>query len=86
MFLSPGFFTLETRNMRGRWVWAAVCQGAGALTLWPLTFTCFLFIFLGLYPKQTEVPRLGVQSEQQQRPAYTTATPTPDLSHVCHLY
>ena len=32
-----------------------------------------------------EVPRLGVQSELQL-PAYTTATATQDLSHVCELH
>ena len=32
-----------------------------------------------------EVPRLGVQSELQL-PAYTTATATPDPSHVCDLH
>ena len=32
-----------------------------------------------------EVPRLGVESELQ-RPAYTTATATQDLSHVCDLH
>ena len=31
-----------------------------------------------------EVPRLGVQSELQL-PAYTTATATRDLSHICDL-
>ena len=32
-----------------------------------------------------EVPRLGVELELQL-PAYTTATATQDLSHVCNLY
>ena len=32
-----------------------------------------------------EVPRLGVESELQL-PAYTTATETWDLSHVCDLH
>ena len=32
-----------------------------------------------------EVPRLGVSSELQL-PACTTATATPDLSHVCNLH
>ena len=32
-----------------------------------------------------EVPRLGVKSELQLQ-AYTIATATWDLSHVCHLY
>jgi len=32
-----------------------------------------------------EVPRLGVESELQL-PAYTTATATPDLSHICELH
>ena len=32
-----------------------------------------------------EVPRLGVESELQL-PACTTATATPDLSHICNLH
>ena len=32
-----------------------------------------------------EVPRLGVESEPQLA-AYTTATATLDLSHVCNLH
>ena len=32
-----------------------------------------------------EGPRLGVESELQMQ-AYTTATATPDLSHVCNLH
>ena len=32
-----------------------------------------------------EVPRLGIQLELQLL-AYTTATATQDLSHVCHLH
>ena len=51
MFLSPGFFTRETRNMHGRWARAAVCQGAGALTLWPLTFTMLSFHFFRVTPE-----------------------------------
>ena len=34
--------------------------------------------------KHIEVPRQGVKSELQL-PAYTIATATPDLSHVCDL-
>ena len=33
-----------------------------------------------------QVPRLGVQSEELQLPAYTTATATLDLSHICDLH
>ena len=32
-----------------------------------------------------DVPRLGVEPELQL-PAYSTATATPDLSHVCDLH
>ena len=32
-----------------------------------------------------EVPRLGVESELQLQ-AYTTATATPDPSHICDLH
>ena len=44
----------------------------------------FLFVcsFLGLHMWHMEVPRLRVESELQL-PAYTTATATQDLSHVC---
>ena len=57
-----------------------------------LLFLLFLFFiyfillcFLGLHPWHMEVPKLGVESELQL-PAYTTATATPNLSHVCHLH
>ena len=46
---------------------------------------CFIFIFLGPNPRHMEVPRLGVESELQLL-AYTTATATPDLSHVCDIH
>ena len=45
----------------------------------------FFFCFLGLHPRHMEVPRLGVKLELQLL-AYTTATATQDLSHVCDLY
>ena len=32
-----------------------------------------------------EVPRLGVESELQNMPAYTTAPATTDSSHICDL-
>ena len=42
------------------------------------------FFILGLYPWHMEVPRLRVKSELPL-PAYTTATATPDLSHLFDL-
>ena len=45
----------------------------------------YLFCFSGPHPRHMEVPRLGVQSELQL-PAYTTATATPDSSHVCNIH
>ena len=42
-------------------------------------------VFLGLYLWPMEVPRLGVEWELQL-PGSTTATATPDLSHVCDLH
>lgn len=45
----------------------------------------FFFVFLGLYSRHMEVPRLGVESELQLL-AYTTAIGTPDLSCVCYLH
>ena len=47
-----------------------------------LTFLCF---FPGLHLRHMEVPRLGVESELQL-PVYTTATATPDPSHVYNLH
>ena len=44
-----------------------------------------LLVFLGLHLWHMEVPRLGVKSELQL-PAYTTATATWDLSHICDLH
>ena len=43
------------------------------------------FVFLGLHVQHMEVSRLGVESELQL-PAYTTATPMPDLSRLCSLH
>ena len=43
------------------------------------------FIFSGPHLWHMEIPRLGVQLELQL-PAYTTATATPDPSHVCNLH
>ena len=40
------------------------------------------FVFLGLYPRHMEVPRLGVELELQL-PASTTATATQNLSCIC---
>ena len=42
-----------------------------------------IFLNLGLHLWHMEASRLGVQLEQL--PAYTTATATPDPSHVCDL-
>jgi len=51
-----------------------------------LLFYLFIFAcFLGLHLWPIEVPRLGVKLEQQLL-AYTTATATPHLSHVCNLH
>ena len=50
-----------------------------------LCFCLFVFAFLGPHVQHMEVPRLGIESELQL-PAYTTATATPDPSHVCDLH
>ena len=47
-------------------------------------FVC-LFGFLGPYPWNMEVPRLGVKSKLQLL-AYTTAKAMPDPSHICDLH
>ena len=54
------------------------------LVVWGLFFS-FFFFFLGSNPRHMEVPRLGVQLEQQL-PAYATATATRDPSHICDLH
>ena len=46
---------------------------------------CVSFVFFGLHLQHMGVPRLGVKSKLQL-PAYTTATATWDLSHVCDLH
>ena len=43
-------------------------------------------VYLGPYPWYMNVPRLRIESEELQLPAYITATATPDPSHVCDLY
>ena len=52
-------------------------------------FVCFLgfffFCFLGPHLEHMEGPGLGVKSELQLT-AYTTASATPDPSHVCDLH
>ena len=48
-------------------------------------FILFYFCFLGLHLWHMEVPRLGVESEQQL-PAYTTAIATLDPSRICDLH
>ena len=45
----------------------------------------FFFVFLGLHLGHMEVPSLGVELELQLL-AYTTATATWNLSHVCNLH
>ena len=62
--------------------------GLGLTKIWDF----FLFVFwgsfsvlLGPHPRQTEVPRLGVQSELWLL-AYTTTTATPDPSLIYDLH
>ena len=45
----------------------------------------FIYVILGPHLQHVEVPRLGVASELQV-PAYTTATATPVLNHICNLH
>ena len=49
-----------------------------------LSFFLSFFVFLGPHPWHMEFPRLGVKSELQLQ-AYTTATASQDLSHICDL-
>ena len=50
----------------------------------PFFFFFPFFCVLWLNPRHVEVPRIGVESELQLQ-AYTTATATPDPSHIYHL-
>ena len=53
------------------------------LKLLTFFFFFFCFFFLGVHPQHMEVPRLGVKSESS---ACTTATETPDSSHISDLH
>ena len=55
-----------------------------ALTAYFLTFLFLFLFFFRATLRLMEVPRLGVKLELQL-PVYTTATVTPDLSHICGL-
>ena len=55
------------------------------LFIYLLFFIFLFFVFLGPHLWQTEVPRLGVESELQL-PACTTATATRDPSCICNLH
>ena len=50
-----------------------------------LSIHIYIFFFLGLLPRNMEIPRLGVESELLL-PAYTTAIAMPDLSRFCDLH
>ena len=56
-------------------------------TTWkvPGKFCFVVLLFLGPHPWHMEVSRLGVES-QLEMSAYTTATATRDLSHICELH
>ena len=45
----------------------------------------YILVPLGPHPQHMEVPRLEIKLELQL-PAYMTATPMPDLSHICDLH
>ena len=49
------------------------------------TFGNHLLMQLFSHPWHMEVPRLGIESEQQL-PTYATATETQDLSYVCDIH
>ena len=53
--------------------------------LWQTALFAKKFVFLGLHPWHTEVPRLGVESELQVL-AYATATATWDPNLICDLH
>ena len=49
-----------------------------------LPFSSFFALFLGLHLQHLEVSKLGVELKLKF-PVNTTATATPDLSHICDL-
>ena len=80
-FLSVGNGTARRLCPQGfgmTWLMDVQCLEQGQLLL---TLSSF---FLGPHPRHVNVPGLGVESELQL-PAYTTATATPDPSHICNL-
>ena len=63
-------------------LWTWLCK----YLFWVPAFKLFFFlVFLGPHLQFMEFARPGVQSELQP-PAYTRATATQDLSHVCNLH
>ena len=50
-----------------------------------LSLFFFFLVFLGLHPRQMEVPRPGVESELQLL-AYTRATAAQNPSSICNLH
>ena len=60
------------------------CRGGASLNPYPFLFKFYLFL-LGLHPLHMEVARPGVDLELELL-AYTTATTTWDLNHVCDLH
>ena len=52
---------------------------------WSHCFCLFVCLLFRAAPQHMEVPRLGIESELQL-PAFTTATATQDLSHICDLH
>ena len=56
-----------------------------AVSYGALVFNFSIFCFLELHLRHMEVPRLGVELELQLL-AYTTASATQDLSHICDLH
>ena len=75
--------TRKNTALRGPWFVAIT----SVLDLWPpeLWTNRSFFFFFFVFSWHTEVPRLGVELKLQL-PTYTTATATPDPSHVCNLH
>ena len=76
--LSPNLPAWYTRNLAG---WGG---GGGCFSFWLFCFVLFLISLL-FFRAIRAVPRLGVRL-QLQLLGYTTATATPHLSRLCHLY
>ena len=84
----PQLFVIHPlMDIRGVHLLAIENSATMSMLIHVLIWVIFFPFFWGgaLYLQRMEVPRLGVKSELQLL-VYTTATVTPDLSHVCKVH